>query len=372
MSKVTAPGRRARSASSRNPLLRFAAVLALGAAAPLAAAPAAPPVPAAAQAAQPIDEGMFVTINGVEQWITIRGSDVRNPVLLMLHGGPGAAMSNAAPFFAEWEKRYTIVQWDQPGGGATYAKNMAQGTGPITIERYKKDGIAVAEYVRDHLEQRRIALMGFSWGTLLGVEMAQARPDLFSAYIGSAQVVSGSRGTLLGYRMALEAARQRNDATAVKALEQAGPPPYKTLQPYLVRQQYAMGPASLEAPKMAAYMQIATAPPPAGVHYIAPGMPGFDWFAVFMQTWGSIYQEQLAWEAEARGMKFKVPVFIFQGAEDINTPASMAMDWCDRLTAPAKACKTIPGAGHNSMFFRDELLALLDEHVRPVLVKQDN
>ena len=76
-----------------------------------------------AAAALAIDEGMFVDINGVPQWITIRGRNPKNPVLLLLHGGPGLHMSYLAPVFADWETDFTIVQWDQPGGGATLLKN---------------------------------------------------------------------------------------------------------------------------------------------------------------------------------------------------------------------------------------------------------
>src|SRR5216684_5499308 len=35
-----------------------------------------------------IDEASYVKIGGIEQWITIRGEDRKNPVLLLLHGGP--------------------------------------------------------------------------------------------------------------------------------------------------------------------------------------------------------------------------------------------------------------------------------------------
>jgi hypothetical protein len=36
-----------------------------------------------------IVEQRFVRIGGIEQWIQIRGEDRENPVLLVLHGGPG-------------------------------------------------------------------------------------------------------------------------------------------------------------------------------------------------------------------------------------------------------------------------------------------
>ncbi|MCI3133386.1 hypothetical protein [Phenylobacterium aquaticum] len=97
-----------------------------------------------------IDEGQFVSINGQEQWITIRGRDLKNPVLLILHGGPGFPMSFMAPVFAEWEKRFTLVQWDQPGGGATWSKNEAD-PGPLTYARFVDDGIEVTEWVRRRL-----------------------------------------------------------------------------------------------------------------------------------------------------------------------------------------------------------------------------
>jgi hypothetical protein len=39
-----------------------------------------------------IDEAQYVTIGGSEQWVTIRGWDRDNPVLLFLHGGPGVSL----------------------------------------------------------------------------------------------------------------------------------------------------------------------------------------------------------------------------------------------------------------------------------------
>jgi hypothetical protein len=60
-----------------------------------------------------IDEATFDTIGGIEQWITVRGWNRENPVLLFLHGGPGD-VTNPWTFalFASWEKHFTLVQWD--------------------------------------------------------------------------------------------------------------------------------------------------------------------------------------------------------------------------------------------------------------------
>src|SRR5271157_111337 len=41
------------------------------------------------RAPERVKEEMFVRIGGIDQWITIKGDDRNNPVLLFLHGGPG-------------------------------------------------------------------------------------------------------------------------------------------------------------------------------------------------------------------------------------------------------------------------------------------
>ena len=88
----------------------------------------------------PIDEGFFADVGGAPQWITLRGADRAGPPLLMLFG-PGAGFTRMAPFFAPWERDFTLVQWDQPGGGATFAKN---GEMALSLDRLAADAAAVA------------------------------------------------------------------------------------------------------------------------------------------------------------------------------------------------------------------------------------
>jgi pimeloyl-ACP methyl ester carboxylesterase len=141
------------------------------------------------RAPKPIKEEMFVRIGGIDQWITIKGADRNNPVVLFLHGGPGDAWSPFADaLFGGWEKEFTLVQWDQRGAGRTYGKSGPSIEPTMTIERMAQDGIEVAEFLTKHLNKKQIIIEGASWGSILGINMAHARPDLFYAYVGVAQL----------------------------------------------------------------------------------------------------------------------------------------------------------------------------------------
>jgi hypothetical protein len=71
-----------------------------------------------------------VRIGGIDQWVSIRGVDRRNPVLLMLHGGPGyVSMPTSWYFQRGWEEYFTVVQWDQRGAGKTYLANDPRSQG---------------------------------------------------------------------------------------------------------------------------------------------------------------------------------------------------------------------------------------------------
>lgn len=340
-------------------------------------AAAQPEAPGALEAskARVIDEGMFVDINGVPQWITVRGRDRDNPVLLWLHGGPGIAMSSQAPLFFDWEKDFTIVQWDQPGGGATLAKNGVANSGELTIERYTRDAIAVAEWARRHLGNRKIVIMGTSWGTLLGLQLVARRPDLVAAYVGTGQFVSGPRGSRYSYETALKAARERRDAPAISELEGIGPPPHLRFEDFLVRQKYlnppVLAPSPSEAQAMAAVGELLAAPAPADAHYIPHDLPPVDGLEAFMSTQRAIFAETSAFDADALGSHFAVPMFFFQGADDLNTPTALVREYYEQIEAPVKRLVILPDTGHFTVARHTELLALLNQHVRPLVTEAE-
>lgn len=334
------------------------------------AVPAMPAQAAApASAALAIDEGAFVEINGVEQWVAARGRDAENPVLLLLHGGPGFPMSFLAPLYKDWEEKFTIVQWDQPSTGGTFLRNEGKDIGPLTIARYVRDGLAVAEWSRKRFGADKVVLVGTSWGSLIGLEMIAQRPELFSAYVGTSQPV-GSKGNLLGYQLGLKAARDRGDEAAIAALTRVGPPPYSRFEDFMVRAQYTNPPTvpatPAEAAASAEMMGVMMKPEPnARYNSPLPAPPGFD--GGFMTAQQATWQETWAWEAERLGTRFAVPMVIIQGEVDLNTPAATARDWFATVQAPKKVFEVVPGAGHGVILFHRELLQLLERHVLPVV-----
>ena len=134
-----------------------------------------------------INESMYVDINGSKQWISIYGKDKDNPVLLYLHGGPGAATSlYDYTFTRKWSDVYTVVTWDQRGCGKSYDKSRSE---PITADVMMQDGKAMTEFLRDCLQVERITLLGHSWGSYFGANLSLAHPDYYEAFIGAGQFI---------------------------------------------------------------------------------------------------------------------------------------------------------------------------------------
>jgi pimeloyl-ACP methyl ester carboxylesterase len=308
-----------------------------------------------------INEAMFVRIGGIDQWITIRGQDQDNPVLFFLHGGPGFASLSLNPrAFLGWEKDFTLVQWDQRGAGKTYGQS-----GPldpaVTIDRMALDGVEVAEYVRRKLHKQKVVLVGLSWGTILGVYMARARPDLFSAYVGTGQITNWSRGRAIAYAQLMAEARARNDRAAVQELEAIGPPPYDSAAKDGVHTKWATAyePGN-DIRSMISTVLFDSAVGPRDIYNLIKGLTSSD---------SHFHNSINAVDLPALGTDFDIPFFIFQGTLDNITPASPLRTYIATITAPQKQLVLIAGAGHNVMVTRsDEFLRLLIEWVRPLAI----
>ena len=308
-----------------------------------------------------IDESRFVEIGGLRQWLQIRGEDRDNPVLLFVHGGPALSM---IPFtyrsMRAWESYFTIVQWDQRGAGRTYLLNGGADTTAAGMTQIIADGARVAEFARQYLHKERIILVGESWGSGVALEMARARPDLFYAYVGTGQIVNMRRGEVLTYGLLLDRVRAEHDEHSARQLSSIGPPPYADSK-VRTTEQLILGrhpPNSERGWGM-------------GVDFLtAPGYTlreSFQLIGGATQHRSGLVRDAENYDAPSRGARFQVPIFFFQGAEDIQAPTQLVADYLQQIEAPSKALVLFPQGGHNSYyFFSGRFLEELNARVRPL------
>ena len=135
-----------------------------------------------------INTRMYADINGTRQWISIYGQDLRNPVLLYLHGGPGAATSHYDyAFTRKWADVYTVVTWDQRNCGKSRCPEQADTA--LTYDLLIRDGLEMTRFLLDYLKKDKLTLLGHSWGTIYGCNLVLAHPEYYDCYIGTGQLV---------------------------------------------------------------------------------------------------------------------------------------------------------------------------------------
>jgi pimeloyl-ACP methyl ester carboxylesterase len=242
-----------------------------------------------------IDEAAYVALGGLEQWVTIRGNDRNNPVLLHVHGGPGVAFGAFAAEFAPYEADFTVVQWDQRGAGCTFGR-YGQDTPDVTLDRLANDGLELARQLRTRFGDRKIVLLGHSFGTIVATEMVRREPGLFALYVGTGQF-----------------------ATFAGPVEPGRMPPVDVsfMQRLQSRAAEAMAP-----PELAAWQQGRQA------------------------SVGWLMQQVRSVDLSATANRVEVPFLVIQGKDDAITPTAAAAAYHARVDAPMKRLVEIEGAGH--------------------------
>ena len=315
-----------------------------------------------------VDERLQVELGGVKQWITVKGRDRRNPVLLFLHGGPAAPeMPTSWTFQDDWEDFFTVVQWDQRGSGKTYADNDPAKIKPtLSVARMLGDAEELVRYLRQRYHQDKLFVIGHSWGTVLGLKLAQAHPEWLYAYIGMGQIIDMRESERRDYESALASAKADHNQKAVQQLEAIAPYPNPSRAPSFdeigVERSWSVyyGGLSWNRKSYDYYYDTSKLSP----DYTDADLKAIDQGAVMSVT--ALLPELMAVDF-THTTDFKCPILIFDGRHDITTNADLAAEWFKTVRAPVKKLVWFEDSAHMMQIEQPgQVLLHLVQDVRPL------
>lgn len=295
-----------------------------------------------------IEELKPITIGGVEQWLHIRGRNRQNPVLLYLHGGQGCPHIG---FFdaiqRPWEDYFTIVQWDQRQTGKSYYP-ADDDNAPLSVDQFVEDTVEVIQYLRRHLAQEKLFVLGHSWGSVLGMHMIKRHPDWIYAYIGVGQVVNMMNSERVLFERLLGHAKDQNKEQLLNQLKSIGPYPNPdnpdasfAVQCSFVREQLSLlaGETGMhhfllsDLANMLSFDRLTS--PHLTLTDIANATVG-DEPALFRAGYRFAKEFMAIDLPNDVGSLFEVPIFFFSGRHDYQTPVTLSDQWFSEISAPHK------------------------------------
>ena len=294
-----------------------------------------------------IDEAKAVEIGGIRQWITVRGRDRHNPILLVLHGGPAAPdLPNRYLFESPWTDYFTVVEWDQRGSGKTYELNdPAKVASTMHAERMVQDAEELVAYLRTTYIKNKIFAVGHSWGTILGLNLAARRPDWLYAYIGVGQIINMREAERICYDWVLNTARRAGDTQAVKELEAIAPYPEPNgalpLEKINVERKWSVHYGGLTYGRDSYDFW-------ENAEKISPDYSETDFKAIDAGSAFSLPKllPEMAAIDFTKLTRLGCPVLIFAGRHDYTTPSEPVQRWFDRLAAPSKRWVWFENSAH--------------------------
>lgn len=139
----------------------------------------------------------YVQINDIKQYF-LHYPNESDFVILFLHGGPGQTEAQLSYKTVLPERAFSVVYYDQRGTGKTQQKNKSKPT-TITLTTLLSDLKETIEYVRKKYPNKKLILLGHSWGSILGMEYIKQYSDTVDAYVGMGQVVCFKEGEKVAY-----------------------------------------------------------------------------------------------------------------------------------------------------------------------------
>lgn len=302
-----------------------------------------------------ISEKIHVNINGVEQGMFIKGMDKTKPVLLLVHGGPGMpdyviSEENTTVL----EKYFIVCYWDQRGAGLSYSSDIPIDT--INTEQLVSDTIGVTNYLRNRFRQDKIYIMGYSWGSFLGIQAVAKSPELYKAYIAMSQMSNQLESERLSYEYIVE---QYKRAGNQSMLDKFGKSPIdkKTNLPtayWSMRDDmmHSLGVGTTR--KMKSVITGIFLPVMESSEYTLKEKINLWRYKFTSLSIINLENEEYGTDLNNKVPKVEVPVYFCHGIYDHTISYDLTKEYFNKLQAPMKGFYTFNESAHSPMFEEPE------------------
>jgi pimeloyl-ACP methyl ester carboxylesterase len=300
-----------------------------------------------------ISERVFVDINGIRQSMIVQTTDVTNPVLLFLHGGPGMPeffLNTTHP--AGLERDFTMVWWDQRGAGLSFDPDIPPES--MTLAQLIADTISVTDFLRQCFKKEKIYLLGHSWGSFLGIQVAAAAPQLYHAYIGMAQVSFQLRSEVAAHRYMLDEYAHRGDAAMVRRLTAAP----ATMDDGLSDAYLRLRDGAMHGLGIGTTRDMASVV--TGVFFPVWRCPAYT-LGEKVNIWrGMSFSRRFLWNDFIRTdltnliHQLDLPLYFFTGLYDYTANHDLAKGFFDQIKAPVRGFYTFQKSAHSPLFEEPE------------------
>lgn len=308
-----------------------------------------------------------IPIGGIRQVVSVRSQDLRNPVLIYFHGGPGFVEMPLDWWWNRgWDEYFTVVQWDQRNAGKTFVASGPNDPALLTPERYQADAEELVQWARKRFGKRKVFVLGHSWGSMLGLKLAAAHPEWLHAYIGMGQATNSLESERRGWIWTMAEAQADRNAKAIAELRSVAP--------------YATAPGPIPVPSILIQRKWLG-------HYggAAWRRRGGDFEAAAFKLAPEYSDEDVrnafkGQEAVTNALlphilstdlstirTLKVPLLLFLGRHDRNVSSEVAAEWFETLRAPAKKLIWFERSAHHMTSEEPgKLLTSLVTYARPI------
>ena len=294
----------------------------------------------------------FIKINGIEQYLLYYPSvSPELPVLLFVHGGPGMAESTFAyAFQGDLSNYFTVVHWDQRGAGKTLTKTKK--TDP-TMDELLSDLLEVVRHLKTKYNKDKIAILGHSFGSVLGTLFVLKHPDEVLYFIGAGQVINVVENEKVGFEKLKEFIVSSGNKKDLKKLEKIGHYPdaayskslIKKIQKIrLLQDKYNIG---MDLKSIMKTMFKSPVFKLSDIISFSKGMGNNKPVWEFLLE-HSLYDEDMSYE---------IPVYYIIGERDYQAPNTIARGYFDSINAPIKEFFMISDAAHFMMLDQPILFA---------------